>query len=153
KRSILMRTIPILFVAAAVRFAAAQTAADFFDSSVMQEIRLDVAPADWVTLRANYLSDDYYRATFHWKYQGKDLVATGVGIRSRGRGSRSPVKPNLRVDFNHYPEGKKFLGLGSAILKANNQDTSMLKETTVFRLFDRAGLPNSRETFARVYIN
>src|SRR2546421_8111953 len=148
-----MRIIPFLLLLAAAHFAAGQTATDFFDTSLVQEIRLDVAPADWVTLRANYQADDYYHATFHWKYQGKDMVAAGVGIRSRGHGSRSPVKPNLRIDFNHYPEGKKFLGLGSAILKANNQDVSMVKERAIFKLFDRAGLPNSRETHARGYIN
>ena len=76
-----------------------------------------------------------------------------VGIRSRGHGSRSPIKPNLRVDVNRYAPGQTFLGLGSFVLKANNQDASMLKERSVFKLWDRTGLPASRETFARLYVN
>jgi uncharacterized protein (TIGR03437 family) len=59
----------------------------------------------------------------------------------------------LHVDFNHYPGGKKFLGLSGIDLKSNNQDASMIKERTVFKLFDRMGLPASREAHVRLYIN
>ena len=90
--------------------AAAQILDDFFNDNIIQEIRLDVRPSDWTTLKQRYLDNTYYPADFHWKFQGRDLVVKEVGIRSRGRGSRSPIKPNLRVDFNRYEEGKKFLG-------------------------------------------
>ena len=147
-----MRTTVILLTLTAP-FLAAQTDVDFFDDSIMQEIRLDIAPADWATLRANYLGDDYYPVTFHWRYKGQLITAQGVGIKSRGFGSRSPVKPNLHIDFNHYPAGKKFLGLSGVDTKSNNQDASEVKERAVMKLFDRMGLPASRETHARVYIN
>ena len=58
-----MRQILILLTLTAP-FLAAQTDTDFFDDSIVQEIRLDVTQANWNTLRANYLSDDYYPATF-----------------------------------------------------------------------------------------
>src|SRR5437867_1617658 len=130
-------------------FAAAQTADDFFDDSYIHELRIDIRPSDWDTLRRNYLDNTYYQVVFHWIYAAKDgtkqdIVIDPAGIRSRGHGSRSPVKPNLRIDVNRYEPGKKFLGLGSFILKANNQDASMLKEHSVFHLWDRTGLPASR---------
>lgn len=133
--------------------AIAQTQDDFFDDSFVHEFRIEIRPSDWDNLRAHYLDNTYYPVVFHWIYNGKDIVINDVGIRSRGHGSRSPVKPNLRIDVNRYVPGQTFLGLGSFILKANNQDPSMLKERSVFKLWDRTGLPASREAFARLYVN
>ena len=110
----------------------AQTQDDFFDDTFVHELRIDIKSSDWDTLRRNFLDNTYYPVIFHWIYKGKDIVLNDVGIRSRGHGSRSPVKPNLRVDVNRYAPGQTFLGLGSFVLKANNQDPSMLKERSVF---------------------
>jgi hypothetical protein len=43
---------PILLLTAA-SLAHAQSAADFFDDRIMQDIRLEVSPADWATLQAH----------------------------------------------------------------------------------------------------
>ncbi|MCX6590986.1 MAG: CotH kinase family protein [Acidobacteria bacterium] len=126
---------------------------DFFDSAKIQELRFDIRPSDWAQLKANYLDNTYYPVDFHWIVNGKDVALTDVAIRSRGRGSRSPIKPNLRIDFNRFDPDQEFLGITSAVLKANNQDASMLKERSVFRLFHRLGLPASRQAPCRVYIN
>ena len=131
-------------------YAAAQTQDDFFDDSFIHEFRIDIRVQDWDLLRQNFLDNTYYPVVFHWIYKGKDIVVNDVGIRSRGHGSRSPVKPNLRVDVNRYAPGQTFLGLGSFVLKANNQDPSMLKERSIFKLWDRTGLPASREAFVRL---
>src|SRR5580765_4129977 len=133
--------------------AAAQTQDEFFDDTFVHELRIDIRNSDWDLLREHFLDNTYYPVVFHWIYRGKDIIINDVGIRSRGHGSRSPVKPNLRVDVNRYAPGQTFLGLGSFILKANNQDPSMLKERSVFKLWDRTGLPASREAFSRLYIN
>ena len=133
--------------------AVAQTQDEFFDDTFVHEFRIDIRNSDWDLLRQNFLDNTYYPVVFHWIYKGKDIILNDVGIRSRGHGSRSPIKPNLRVDINRYSPGKTFLGLGSFVLKANNQDPSMLKERSVFKLWDRTGLPASRETFARLYVN
>src|ERR1041385_5646938 len=142
-----------VILAAGAAVAQAQTTDDFFNDRIMQEIRLDVKASDWANLKLHYLDNTYYPADFHWKFNGKDILVRDIGIRSRGRGSRSPEKPNLRLDFNRYEPGQHFLGLASAVLKANNQDGSMLREQTVMKLWDRTGLPASREAFCRLYIN
>jgi len=138
--------------------AVAQTQDEFFDDSYIHEFRIEVKPSDFDLLRLHYLDNTYYTANFHWIYTGKDgvrkdIVLSEVGIRSRGRGSRSPIKPNLRVDINRYSPAQTYLGLKSFVLKANNQDASMLKERSVFKLWDRTGLPASREAFVRLYVN
>ncbi|MEO8098003.1 MAG: CotH kinase family protein [Acidobacteriota bacterium] len=126
----------------------AQKDAALFDSEIIHEVRLTLDPAQWQTLRNNYLSDDYYSADFSWN----GTVIQNIGIRSRGSGSRSPEKPNLTLKFNKFVK-QKLLGHNTVLLKANNQDASMLREFLAFSLMRALGLPAPREAFARLYIN
>src|ERR1044071_7444985 len=91
----------------------AQTQDDFFDDSYVHEIRLDVKASDWELLKKNYDQNTYYPAIAHWIFNGRSIDIQDVGIRSRGHGSRSPIKPNLRVDINRYTPGQRFLDLAS----------------------------------------
>jgi len=125
----------------------AQTAADLLDGSRLQDVRLYVFPDDWRKLRANYLDNTEYPCEFIWR----GLVAD-CEVRSRGRGSRTSVKPSLRIDFN-FGDVDGFLGLNSLALKNNSQDASMMRERLTMRLFERMGLPAPRETHARVWVN
>src|SRR5260221_10769366 len=77
----------------------------FFDDGVLQEIRLAMNARDWQTLKDNYLDNTYYPTDFRWR----DQTLRNVGIRSRGTGSRSGVKPGLRVDFDRYTTNQTFL--------------------------------------------
>jgi hypothetical protein len=129
------------------------TLADFFDASKVQELRFEIRPADWAKLKATYLDNTYYPVEFTWLANGTEVTVPDVAIRSRGRGSRSSIKPNLRIDFNRYDPEQKFLGVNSAVLKANNQDASMLKERSVFMLYSRLGLPASMQAPCRLFIN
>jgi hypothetical protein len=137
--------------------AAAQTApapapdpADtFFDDTVFHEIRLAINSKDWNTLKTNYLANDYYPSDFRW---GSHIVRN-VGIRSRGLGSRSGVKPGLRVDFDRYTSNQKFLGLKSFVLRNNTQDESNLHERVSMLFFRRMGVAASREAHAKLYVN
>ena len=141
--SFLLATMPLL----------AQTQDDLFDDSIVHELRLEVRPSDWTQLKRDFAFNTYYPANFIWKYKGRDILVEDVGIRSRGRGSRSPVKPNLRVDFNRFEPKRALLGLGSLVLKANNQDASMLRDKSVFKIWGRTGMPASREAYAKLFVN
>ncbi len=121
---------------------------DFFDDSVIQNIDLKVAPEDWATLKKNYQLDDYYPAKFTW-----NNLSLNIGIRSRGRGSRSPIKPNLDLKIDKYVKKQRFLDISFFVLKANNQDSSAMHETLTMKLYRRMGLPAPREAPARLFIN
>ena len=82
-------------------------AQQLFDDTVIHDIRLDLDPGDWASLRQNYLEDTYY----HANVSSGSLTAADVGIRSRGRGSRSPDKPNLDVNIGKYVKKQRFAGL------------------------------------------
>ncbi|MCW5977984.1 MAG: CotH kinase family protein [Bryobacteraceae bacterium] len=129
--------------------ALSQTDEDFFDNTVVHEIRLTLQPGDWQALRDNYLLNTYYPCDFGWN----DITVGNIGIRSRGSGSRSPEKPNLAVSFDQYVQNQRFLGRKTINLKANNQDASMMRETVSMLLLARMGLPAPREAHARLFVN
>src|SRR6185436_6506040 len=107
-------------------FANAQSQSDFFDVNKLQEIRLEIFPKDWNTLKEHYLENTRYACDFHWLFNGKDVPIPEVSIRSRGKGSRSGVKPSLKVEFDYYNTSQTFLGLKTIVLRANTQDASMM---------------------------
>ena len=131
------------------RRATAQTAADLFDSASLNDVRLALHSADWQKLKDNFQDNTYYPADLTWR----GVTVRNVGIRSRGLGSRSPVKPGLRVDFDRYSSGQRFLDLKSIVLDNLTQDPSMMKEVLSMQLFSRLGLPAPREAFVRLYVN
>lgn len=120
-----------------------------FDDTVLHEVRLTMSTRDWQALLEHYLDDTYYTANFTWR----DQIVRNVGIRSRGKGSRSGVKPGLRVDFNHYVTDQQFLGLKAIVLRNQTQDASNMHETISMQMFRRMNLPAEREAFTKVYVN
>ena len=85
----------------------------FFDDTVLHDIRLVINDRDLESLHVNFLSNEYYPVNFTWR----DKALPGVGIRSRGTGSRSGVKPGLRIDFDRWATDQKFLGLKSLVFR------------------------------------
>ncbi len=130
--------------------ASAQVLANpFLDDTQLQVINLTMAPSDWAALQQNYLLDTYYHATFTWN----GISEAKWVIRSHGGGSRSPVKPNLDINFAHYQTNQAFLGLPFIVLKANNEDASNMREWVSMKMFRKMGLPAPREAPAQVYLN
>jgi spore coat protein H len=121
----------------------------FFDDTVVHDIRLTINVRDWESLKVNYLDNTVYPCYFQWTNQ----TIRNVGIRSRGTGSRSGVKPGLRVDFDYYSTDQKFLGLKSVILRNNTQDASNMRERVSMLFFRRMEVKAVREAHARLFIN
>jgi len=123
--------------------------APFFDDSVLQEVRLSINSKDWTTLKEKYLLNDYYPCDFKWG----SITVRNIGIRSRGTGSRSGVKPGLRVDFDRYTTNQNFLGLKSFVLRNNTQDQSNLHERVAMKFLRRVGIEAPREAHVKLYVN
>ncbi len=77
-----------------------------FDRSRLHEVQISMADSDWAALRANYLENTNYDATF--AFDGETIA--NCTIRSRGSGTRNGVKPGLRVDFGRKVKGQTFHG-------------------------------------------
>ena len=122
----------------------------FFDDGQVHSIYLSINSRDWQSLRDHYLDNTYYPGDFRWQNQ----VVRNIGIRSRGTGSRSGVKPGLRVDFDRYTTDQKFLGtLKSFILRNHTQDPSGIHERLAMLLFRRLDVQAVREAHTRLYVN
>ncbi len=145
----LIAVIAVPHVALAQQPATSDEATPFFDGTVLHDVFITINSKDWASLKEHFLDNTYYPATMVWK----DQTVRNIGVRSRGTGSRSGVKPGLRFDFDYYTSDQKFLGLKSFILRNNTQDPSGMRERLSMEMFKRMGLIAEREAHARLYIN
>ena len=139
----------LVLLSAAVTSVRAQTTDDLFNEHVVQTLEITIHARDWDTLRANFTSNDFYPADVTWN----GLRARNVGIRSRGLGSRSGVKPGLEVNFAHYSSRGQFLGLQALVLDNLTTDPSMIRERVAMAFYRRLGIPAPREVHADLYVN
>ena len=129
--------------------AEAQTAEDLFSLTDLQRVDLWVHSSDWAKLKAEFQTNTYYPADMTWN----GITVRNVGIRSRGRGSRNPHKPGLRVDFDRYTIAQRFLGLKSLVLDNVTQDASGIHESVSMAFYGRLGIPAPRTLHTRLYVN
>jgi spore coat protein CotH len=139
----------LLLVFAIAHAAQAQTSDDLFSRTDLQRVDLWVHSSDWAKLKAEFQTNTYYPADMTWN----GITVRNVGIRSRGRGSRSGHKPGLRVDFDRYTTAQRFLGLKSLVLDNVTQDASGIHESVAMAFYARLGIPASREIHTRLYVN
>jgi spore coat protein CotH len=145
------RAVVLLGVAAigAGAIVGAQTSADLFDGTRVHEVRLFVHPRDLALLRQNYLVNTFYPATLEWS----GVRVRDIAVRSRGLGSRNPIKLGLELDFDRYVAGRRVFGLSSLVLDNLWQDKSLMREALAMATFARAGVAAPRLSFARLYLN
>ena len=127
----------------------ARAADPMFEQSRLHECKLELDPADWSALRANFQTNQYYAANL--TVDGETVKQ--VGIRSRGAGSRSGEKPGLKVDFNKYVSGQEFHGYKSVVLDNVTQDPSMMRELLANSIFEAVGIAAPQLSFCRLTVN
>jgi spore coat protein CotH len=126
-----------------------ETADDLFRDGSLHDVYLEMRAEDWRSLRDNYLEDTKYEATFVWN----TVRFSRVSVRSRGSGSRDPLKPSLKIDFDNYVKDQTFGELKSLVFDNNIQDLSQVKERVTMKLMRELGLPAPRESSARLVVN
>jgi len=144
----------IAFVLVALTIAAStrtggQTSVQVFEQSIVHEVRLFIHSRELALLRTRFDENTYYPADFQWG----SVRVRNVAVRSRGFGSRNPIKLGLRIDFDRYTTGQRFAGLKALVLDNLWQDPSMVREVLAMEMFARMGQPAPREAFCRLYIN
>ncbi len=121
---------------------------DLFDVTRLHAVSITMSASDWSHLRATYGDNTYYNANL--TIDGESIP--NVAIRSRGSGTRNPVKPGLRVDINRNVD-QDFHGMKSLIVDNIYNDRSFLGEQLSFALFGEMGILVPRESFARLTVN
>jgi spore coat protein CotH len=139
----------LVVILAATSTATAQTTNELFDPGTLNDLRLFMNSRDLQQLRDTFQENTYYQADLEWH----GIRVRSVAIRSRGNVSRNPTKPALRIDFNRYVSGQRFLGVESLMLDNLWQDATLLRESVTMALFTRLGQPAPREAYIRLFIN
>lgn len=132
----------------AAPIAAAQTADQLFSGQSLDDVWVHINARDWSALRSAYLENTFYPCDVEWR----GVKVRNAGCRSRGFGSRNPIKPGLDIEFDRYVSGQRFLGLASLVLDNLWQDPTMVKERLSMLLFRRMGLAAPRESHVRLFV-
>jgi hypothetical protein len=123
----------------------------FFESGVIPHIRIHIAETNLARLRRN--DRDYVRATV----KEGNTVYEEVGIHLKGAaGSRRALdddKPAFTLNFDKFVDDQHFHGLDKLSLNNSVQDGSYMTEAICSELFLAAGVPTTRTTHARVWLN
>ena len=129
--------------------AGAQTITDFFDQGTLQEVRLFINSRDLQLLRQRFTENIYVPADLEWR----NIRVRNAAVRTKGLATRNPIKLGLRVEFEYYTTGQRFLGMKSLLLDNLWTDPSMIRERVTMAFFTRLGQPAPRESFCRLFIN
>ncbi|MDP2312771.1 MAG: CotH kinase family protein [Pseudomonadota bacterium] len=104
------------------------------------EAALDASPYEWAMASVTIDGDQLRR----------------VGVRLRGKiGSFRTLagKPKFKISFGEFVPDQRFYGLEELSLNSAVVDCSYMKEVIGYRLYDLAGLPTLRTSYARVTVN
>jgi hypothetical protein len=137
-------------VAAAAQAKAAESE-KFFESGAIPHLRIQIAETNLAKLRRNGRAD--VRATV----KEGDTVYDEVGIHLKGAaGSFRSVddeKPAFTLNFDKFVDDQHFHGLDKLSLNNSVQDGGYMTEAICSELFLAAGVPTTRTSHARVWLN
>ncbi len=125
---------------------------DVFEWPTVHEFELTFAqPNWWELLQEARSTETMIEASF--TFNGH--TSTGVGVRIKGFGSTLVVdqKVPLKIDFNAFHPGQRFMGMDEIKLANAWSDPTYLREPLMARAAAEVGLPVARYGFASLRIN
>ncbi|MDP6747726.1 MAG: CotH kinase family protein [Candidatus Poribacteria bacterium] len=140
---------------------------DLFPYDRVLDVQITVDSEDWDTIR--YQSRNFFEALHESRqYAPIDHPYTyveasvsidgvefpGVGIRKKGFiGSQNSTRPSLKIKLNHLDKEGQIDGLTNLTFNNNQQDVSLISQFMGYGLFNAAGLPAPRCTYANLTVN
>jgi spore coat protein H len=124
---------------------------DVFATPGVHELAIELAPHRLKALKQNEESYDYVVCTV----RSGQHSWSDVGLRCRGTPAKefATGKPDLIVTFDKFVSQQMFHGHKRLILQATRDDPSYLAAPIALEMFQQAGVPAPRTTFARVQLN
>lgn len=125
-----------------------------FDPLAISKIELSRV-AGGPALTFEYLNvPNYQHADIKITLPGKKPVTIkDVGVRLKGQASRYDTKFPMKVKFDAFVKGQKFLGLKRLTLNNMAQDQSFVHEVTAYKLYRAAGVPAPRAGYSQVSVD
>jgi hypothetical protein len=100
----------------------------------------------------NFHTEREFPAKFRFVSSSSTIEFPLIGFRLRGNTSVNAAKKSFKVSFNTY-EDLKWNGLEKLNLNGNANDPSMMRAKLCWDALREAGLPGSRTSFVKLYIN
>lgn len=150
----------ILIISCIFQYVTAQTGTSLFDESYVHEIRIYTGNTFiWDTLEYDYNMSNGGRIKHYRPVSimiDSNLLDT-VGFRIKGfysaMGTGSSKKKPLKVDINRFNPEQEYEGIIKFNLQNAFLDPSFMRDMLAYNIFRTEGLPASRSSYARVYIN
>lgn len=126
-----------------------------YADTIVPRIDININPdtLTWLYQQANLESDLEFTATFVFNNGDEIDTVSPVGFRLRGNTSRHSAKKSFKVSFNRFKKGGKFHGVEKLNLNGEHNDPSLMRSKICWDIFRKLGIPASRASFVRVYIN
>ncbi|MFT4537138.1 MAG: hypothetical protein ACI9P5_004519 [Saprospiraceae bacterium] len=117
-----------------------------FDNSYLHEIRIE---SDSIENLWNAISRDYVMVNV----VVDGIALDSVGLRLKGFTSAGSLQKPLKIDVNEYVSGKRYDGLKEFNLHNNFKDSYLQKDAVAYKLYNRAGLPSPRTSYAEIFVD
>lgn len=121
-----------------------------FNEDEVSDVHLTMSPADWQSIIADDRGDEYRHAAFSWK----TVTFPDIAVRPAGHATRWAGNPKqgLKLKFNEFVPGQKFLGMNTLKLDGLVEGT-MMRERIAYGVW-RALLPAApRTAHCRLHVN
>ncbi len=133
---------------------------EFFGLDRIWDVHITVDSADWKQL---FPSASQSPTRLFGKFPYRPAAVTigahrfeNVGFRMKGNATflatGGTLKRSLKIDFDRFVDGQRFLGMGKLNLQCNALDGTQIKEAVSYSIYRACGVPAGRTAFARVYV-
>jgi len=108
---------------------------------------------EWMFEEENWYSNVEHPATFTFVSENGSETVEEVGFRLRGNTSRAAAKKSFKVAFNSFDADASWQGLKKLNLNGEHNDPSTMRARLVWESFRDAGIPVSRSTHIKLFLN
>jgi hypothetical protein len=149
---------PVSGISTTIYNEGTDTASVFYNPVVVSNVDLTMPQTTIDALNADPNASTYRTASV--KITTADGVVTtlsNIGVRLKGQATRRLIndydKAPLKLKFDAFVPGQKFMGLTRMTLNSMVQDPSFIREDTSYRIYRAMGLVAPRTTYSWVTVN
>lgn len=124
-----------------------------FDDSRVSSVYIEIPPDSLNFIMKNVLSDHYFGSRFIFDDGSRKDTIEKAGFRLRGNTSRYSKKKSFKISFNEYSQGSRYQGVKKINLNGQHNDPTLIREKLFYDTWKKAGMPERRTSFVRLYIN
>ena len=147
---------PVSGISTTVYNEGTDQAAIFYNPVVVSNVNLTLPQASVDTLNNDPYTTVYQKANVAiTTADGKVTTLNNIGVRLKGQATRTNLygKAPLKLKFDAFVPGQKFLGLTRMTLNSMAQDPSFIREDTSYRIYRAMGIVAPRTTYSWVTLN